>query len=518
MRAIDFFDRSALFHPDRLCVADGSVRLTYEDVRDVSLQIASKLIDEGLDEESKVGVLCPNVAIAIPTILGTIRSGCSWLPVNARNSLDDNISILEKNDCEWLFYHSGYEDQVQTFLESIERIRGAICVDRKGRLGPFIENWLEGSGANPADRGLDRDHVYKLALSGGTTGTPKGVMHTNLNAQVMIASLLIAFPHKQTPVYLCAAPITHAAGNICLWILAAGGSIRLMPKADAGLMLANIEALRATTLFVPPTVLYNMLAHPDLGKYDYSSLEYILYGAAPISVPKLKEAIEVFGLKMAQIYSQAEATMALTFLSREDHDCASDRSKEQRLRSAGRPGPLVRIRIVDDDGRPVATGERGELAVRSDLVCKGYYGQPEATRQMLRDGWLMTGDVGYQDEDGYIYLVDRKRDLIISGGFNVYPNEVEQAISELPGVLDAAVVGVPDEKWGEMVVAVVARKAGASVTSEEIIAHCKRRIGSVKAPKWVEFRLELPKSPNGKVLRRKVRQEFWEGRDNTLSA
>lgn len=381
-----------------------------------------------------------------------------------------------------------------------------------------MSDWIAECDERPVERGLDRDHVYKLALSGGTTGTPKGVMHTNLNAQVMITSLLLAFPHSSPPVFLCAAPVTHAAGNLCLWILAAGGTVMLMQKAEAGLLLANIERLRATTLFAPPTVIYNMLAHPDLGRFDYSSLEYFLYGAAPIAAPKLKLAIETFGLKMAQIYSQAEATMALTFLSREDHDVFDNPAREQRLRSAGRPGPLVRIRIVDDNGRELPAGEQGELAVRSELVCKGYYKNPEATAAMMRDGWLLTGDVGYRDEAGFIYLVDRKRDLIITGGFNVYPGEVEQVIAELPGVLDVSVVGAPDEKWGEAVVAVIAMRGGEQLTAEQVIGHCKGRLGSVKAPKRVEFRESLPKSPNGKVLKRKIREEFWAGRGSRLTA
>lgn len=518
MRAIDFFDRSAELNPERLCARDDTTEITYGEARTRSLGVARRLVDAGLAEEAKVGVLCPNVTAVMPTILGVIRSGCSWLPVNARNSLVDNVTILVNNDCEWLLYHSDYEAIVGDLLTQCGGVKGAVCIDRTSRFGPALLDWIAECDARPVERGLDRDHVYKLALSGGTTGTPKGVMHTNLNAQVMITSLLLALPHSSPPVFLCAAPVTHAAGNLCLWILAAGGTIMLMQKADAGLLLANIERLHATTMFAPPTVIYNMLAHPDLGRFDYSSLEYFLYGAAPIAAPKLKLAIETFGLKMAQIYSQAEATMALTFLSREDHDVFDDPAREQRLRSAGRPGPLVRIRIVDDSGHELPVGEPGELTVHSELVCKGYYKNPEATAAMMRDGWLLTGDVGYRDAAGFIYLVDRKRDLIITGGFNVYPGEVEQVIAELPGVLDVSVVGAPDEKWGEAVVAVIVMRGGERLTAEQVIGHCKGRLGSVKAPKRVEFRASLPKSPNGKVLKRKIRDEFWAGRASRLTA
>lgn len=518
MRAIDFFDRSAEYYPDRACVVDGRDSLSYAEVQRRSLRLANSLVRAGLAQEAKVGVLCPNVAAVVPTVLGVIRSGCSWLPVNARNSLADNASILARNDCEWMLYHGDYEQTAAMLLAACPKIRGVVRIDGPGAAGPSLEVWSREAGESPVERGLDRDHVYKLALSGGTTGVSKGVMHTNLNAQVMIASLLLAFPHQKVPVFLCAAPVTHAAGNLCLWILAAGGTIALMQKADAGEMLRNIEDKRITTLFAPPTVIYNMLAHPGVGRHDYSSLEYFLYGAAPMSVPKLKQALAVFGPKMAQIYSQAEATMALTFLLREDHAVAGAERREARLRSVGRPGPLIRIRVVDDTGRECPVGEPGELAVQGDLVCKGYYGNPEATAAMMRDGWLMTGDVGYRDEEGYLYLVDRRRDLIITGGFNVYPNEIEQVVSELPGVLDVAVVGAPDEKWGEAVVAVIALEPGAALSAEDVIGRCKERLGSVKAPKRVEFRPSLPKSPNGKVLKRRLREEFWRGRDQNLTA
>ncbi len=518
MRAIDFFDRSAEHFPERLCATDeAGARLTYAEARATSRLLAARLIAEGLAEEAKVGVLCPNVAAALPTILGVIRSGCAWLPVNARNSLRDSVEILSNNDCEWLLFHSELRDIAAALLQQVPSLRGATCIDDDCNLAPSMADWIAGAG-EPPERGLERDHCFKLALSGGTTGTPKGVMHTNLNAQVMIASLMLAFPQRLPPVYLCPAPITHAAGNLALWTLAEGGTVALMRVADAGAILAAIERQRATLLFAPPTVIYNMLAHADLARHDYSSLQYFLYGAAPMSADKLRRAMQVFGPVMAQIYSQAEATMALTFLLPADHDVLDDPARIGRLRSAGRPGPLVRVEIQDDAGQPVASGVVGELAVRGDLICRGYYKRPEETAAMRRNGWLMTGDLGYRDDEGFIYLVDRKRDLIITGGFNVYPNEVEQAISQLDAVLDVAVVGAPDEKWGEAVTAFVALKPGASLTQESVIAHCKAQLGSVKAPKAVHFQESLPKSPNGKVLKRAIRATLWEGRRSALTA
>jgi len=517
MRVIDFFDRSAGLFPARPCVSDADGNLTYAEVAEASHRIAGALRAAGLAAEAKVGILAPNVPVALVAIVGILRSGCAWLPVNGRNAVADNVAILRQNDCEWLFYHSDYEAEAAALADSVTGLRGLVCLDRPGRLGPALADWSAGQPVPAPDPGTGRDHVFKLALSGGTTGTPKGVMHTNLNGQVMIASLLITFPHEQVPVFLCPAPITHAAGNLCLWILAAGGRIVLMRKADALEILQNVERWRATTLFAPPTVIYALLAHPRVGDFDYRSLEYFFYGAAPMSTEKLKRAIEVFGPCMAQIYSQAEATMALTFLTPRDHLVIGDPQKEGRLRSAGRPGPLVRLEIMDDDGRLLPPGEVGEIVVKSDLVCKGYYKRSEETAAGRRDGWLLTSDCGFRDVEGYIHLVDRKRDMIITGGFNVYPSEVEQVIGEMPGVHDCAVVGVPDEKWGEAIKAVIAPEAGATLDPEAVIALCKARLGSVKAPKSVDLWPELPKSPNGKVLKRAIRESYWQGRDRRLT-
>lgn len=516
MRAIDFFDRSAEVHASRPCARDDVLDITYGEAQAISRRLASQLIAEGFAVEAKVGILCPNVARVIPAILGVIRSGCSWLPVNARNSVADNILILAGNDCECLLYHSSAEAAAGELLAAVPTIRRAVCIDRPGAHGPDLQAWIAGASDTPAERGLERDHCYKLALSGGTTGAPKGVMHTNLNAQTMISSLMIAFPHRKPAVFLCAAPVTHAAGNLALWTLAIGGTVVLMQSAEAGAMLAGIERHGATTLFAPPTVIYAMLAHADLRSHDYSSLEYFLYGAAPMSVQKLREAIAAFGPVMAQIYSQAEATMALAFLLPQDHDIAGDAARQHRLQSAGRAGPLVRIEIMDDAGRVLPAMQTGEICVRSSLVCRGYYRRPEATAEMLRDGWLRTGDVGYRDAEGFIFLVDRARDLIISGGFNVYPGEVEQVIATLEAVLDVAVIGTPDEKWGERVTAVIALKPGRTLDEGRVIGLCKSRLGGVKAPKLVLFRDSLPKSANGKVLKRELRKEFWQGRERTL--
>jgi acyl-CoA synthetase (AMP-forming)/AMP-acid ligase II len=276
-------------------------------------------------------------------------------------------------------------------------------------------------------------------------------------------------------------------------------------------LLGAIQRHRVTEFFLPPTVIYRLLEIPDLAEnVDFSSLKYFLYGAAPMSVQKLKRAIEVFGPVMMGGYGQTEAPTSISFLTPREHFVAGELASDERLASVGRPNPLVRVEIVNDQNEILPTGETGEICVRGDLVMKGYYKAPDKTAETIVDGWLHTGDIGHVDCDGYLHITDRKKDMIISGGFNVYPSEIEQVIWSHPSVQDCAVIGVPDAQWGEAVKAVVELNIGQRVSADELIALCKDRLGSVKAPKTVEFVDSLPRSPVGKVLKKDLRAKYWQ--------
>jgi acyl-CoA synthetase (AMP-forming)/AMP-acid ligase II len=311
--------------------------------------------------------------------------------------------------------------------------------------------------------------------------------------------------------------MTHAAGITAISLMPFGTTNIVMNGVQLPGLMANIEKYGVTNIFLPPTAIYVMLAHSDVRKFDYSSLDYFLYAAAPMSVDKLREAIEVFGPVMAQSYGQAEAPMICTYMSPEAHVEAVATNKAHRLASCGQPALLTPVEIIDDDGGKVPLGERGEIAVRGALVMQSYYKNREATDEVTTaDGWHRTGDIGVRDADGFVYIVDRKKDMIISGGFNIYPSEIEQVVWGHPAVQDCAVIGVPDDKWGEAVKAIVELKPGQSASEDEIIALCKRELGSVKAPKSVEFWNELPRSAVGKVRKKDMRDKFWQGRDRAI--
>jgi len=512
MRLIDFFDRGAALHPDRACAVDEARSLTFREVQQRTHRIGNKMIAGGLKPEGVGAVFSPNDADAFTCILGILRGGGAWMPLNARNAVEDNAAQLLDNECRWLFYHSSFAAAVEEIRAKVPGIEGYVCVDRANAGDPSLAEWLADADDAPCYVPAPATGIASIWPSGGTTGRSKGVMLMHINFETMIANFLSSMPMRDPPVHLIAAPMTHAAGCISFPLLALGATTVLIPSADALAVMTAIQRYKVTTLFLPPTVIYMMLGHPRVREFDYSSLTHFIYAAAPMSAIKLKEALEIFGPVMAQTFGQAEAPMLCTFLSPEEHLVIGDPKLEKRLMSCGRATPFTQVEIMDDDGKILPPGEKGEIVVRGNLVMRGYYNNPKATEEASKFGWHHTGDIGMKDEDGYFYIVDRKRDMIISGGFNLYPSEIEQVVWSHPAVEDCAVVGVPDDKWGEAVKAIVQLKKGASATVEELSAFTRERLGGMKTPKSFEIWDTLPRSPVGKVLKRNIRDRFWAGR------
>jgi acyl-CoA synthetase (AMP-forming)/AMP-acid ligase II len=298
---------------------------------------------------------------------------------------------------------------------------------------------------------------------------------------------------------------------------ARGGTNVMMAAVSPEGILQAIQEHGVTHLFLPPTVLYMMLALDNVRDYDVSTLQHFIVGAAPTSLEKLKEAVKVFGPVMTEAYGQVEAPAAVAMKAPWDYLDEQGDINDQRLKGIGRPGAFNQVAILDDDGNELPRGEAGEICLKGRLVTLGYYKDPEATAEARLFGWHHTGDVGVMDDDGYITIVDRKKDMIITGGFNVYPNEVEQVLSEHPAVQEAAVIGIPDEKWGEAVKACVQLKPDQEVTGEDLIAMVKEKLGGVKAPKTVDIMDDLPRSAVGKVLKTELRKPYWEDADRNVS-
>ncbi|MFG2029522.1 long-chain fatty acid--CoA ligase [Streptomyces sp. NPDC048825] len=511
MRLTDYLDKGASLGPAAPCLTTGDRTLTYGEVQELSWRVARALDRSGVRPGDKVAVLSANDPTAFSCVFGISRAGAVWCPVNPRNEAAENRELLDLFDCTCLIFQEAYAPLIAKILPDLPKLTTLVCLDGSPDGSPApatpFARWLEGLPAEPWEAS-PADGTVMLVGTGGTTGSPKGVMLTDRNIETMSALTLMSYPFGSRPVYLALAPLTHAAGVLCFPVMTLGGEIVIMPAPDLTDFLAQIERHRVTHTFLPPTLIYMLLGHPHLASTDLTSLRCLWYGAAPMSAARLAEAIDRIGPVMAQLFGQSEAPMMISTMAPEDHFHADGSLAAERFTSAGRPAPLVSVAIMDSEGRLLPPGERGEIVVRGSLVMAGYYKNPSATDEASRHGWHHTGDIGYLDADNYLFIVDRAKDMIISGGFNVYSAEVEQALMEHPAVQDCAVVGLPDDKWGERVTAVVQLHPEQSVTDGEMRAFVKTRIGGVKAPKQVEVWPDLPRSKVGKVLKGEVRSRL----------
>ncbi|GAA2052874.1 acyl-CoA synthetase [Williamsia deligens] len=499
-----YLDKGASLGPDAPCLTLGGESLTYGDVVDLSHAVARALRRSGVAPGDKVGILSANHPTSFACIFGIARAGAVWCPINPRNAAQENAELLDLIDCTALLFQPAFDDLVADIAPGLPKLTTLVRFGGRSGLAVGFDDWLaDAAGDDPVDAD-PVDDVVALVGTGGTTGRPKGVMLTDRNLQTMTSVVLMRYPFDGRPRYLALAPLTHAAGVLCFPIMALGGEIVVMDHPDVGEFLDLVARHGITHTFLPPTLIYMVLAHEALDATDLSTLQCFWYGAAPISTSRLAEALDRIG-PMAQLFGQSEAPMMISTLSPAEHRLPDGSIHHDRLASAGFPSPLVTVAILDEDGAAVPTGERGEVCVRGPLVMAGYYRNPEATAAASAHGWHHTGDIGFLDEDGLLHIVDRAKDMIITGGFNVYSAEVEQALMAHAAVRDCAVVGLPDEKWGERVTAVVLLHDGDPPSAEELTAFVKARIGSVKAPKQIEIWPDLPRSTVGKILKTDIR-------------
>ena len=513
MRLIDYFQHGRRLGGGGVALVDGERRMSWAQLEEAVEKLASAMAASGLSAGARVGVYSPNDASAFCVVLATLRLGGVWIPVNARGSQEANQRWLELSGCQALFYHSSLEDQA---LDAAGALRGpavVICLDRAGQGGARSLAAFLARAGRPAPEPDDApDSLATLFPTGGTTGLAKAARWTPRIWEALMGAFWRCMPSVAPPVHLVAAPMTHAAGVLALCAMAGGGTNVLLSKVSPELILDAIEQHRISHLYLPPTLVYALLDHPGVRARDFSSLRYLLIAASPIAPARLREAMDVFGPAVCQCYGQAEAPMFLTFLSSRD----LREGPQGRWASCGRGALAARVEIMGPDGALLGAGERGEIVARGSLVIAGYHDNPEADSAALTDGWRRTGDIGYRDDEGFVYIVDRAKDMIVSGGFNVFSAEVEQVILEHPAVLNCAVIGVPDPKWGEAVKAVVELKEGASFDPAELTALVRARLDAVHAPKSVEIWDALPRSPAGKVMKAEIRERFWRDHDRRV--
>lgn len=516
MRAIDYFDKAAEAFPERVALTDGTTHYTYRELRVASERVARAMWANGLRDEDRVAILSPNDTRVLVCMLALMRAGGAWVPINYRNAADANVEYMNYAEVRWLFYHSSYGEQARELRARVPALRHMICIDAEDGGNPSLAQFMEQeSGACEPDWADPRGNPTRLVglvPTGGTTGPAKGVRVTSDSWGAFVEMAAHYWQCEEgPPVCLSTAPLSHAAGVVAFALFTLGARNVVLPRFDAGAVLQSIELHGITHLFLPPTAFYALLAHPDARRRNLSSLRLLLLAASPVSPDRVKQGVELFGPCICQSYGQTEAPMLMTFLDRKTVAAAAAGEHPERLRSCGKATYGVRLGIMDEQGNLLPANQTGEIVARGALVTPGYHNLPEATAEIRTFGWHHTGDVGYYDEDGYFYIVDRKKDMIITGGFNVYSGEVESCLMAVPGVHECAVVGVPHDTWGEAVKAFVVVREDYSLTEGEILAYCKAKVGGVKAPKSVEFCAEIPKTPAGKIDRKKLRAPYWEG-------
>ncbi|MGY2874643.1 fatty-acyl-CoA synthase [Marmoricola sp. URHA0025 HA25] len=370
---------------------------------------------------------------------------------------------------------------------------------------------------------LPPDHIVSITYTGGTTGKPKGVIGTSQAMNTMAQIQLAEWEWPESPRFLMCTPLSHAGAAFFVPTVIKGGCLYVLSRFDPAEVLETIERERITATMLVPSMLYALLDHPDSHTRDLSSLETVYYGASAINPVRLKEAIERLGPIFAQYYGQSEAPMVISYLAKADHvpsgTTADLAGVPQRLSSCGRPSVFLRTALLDEEGNPVPQGEPGEICVAGPLLAGGYWNLPDETAATFRDGWMHTGDVAREDEDGFWYIVDRTKDMIVTGGFNVFPREVEDVIAEHPAIAQVGVIGTPDEKWGEAVTAIVVLREGHELTDQvvaEIQASVKERKGAVQSPKQVIATDALPLTGLGKPDKKALRAQYWAGQERSV--
>ena len=511
-----YLGRAARWYPERIAVIEGDRRLTYRELDRRVTALARALGRLGVRPGDRIAVLQANNHEFMEALAGAARAGAPFVPMLGMLTEADHAHMVA--DCGARVLIAPAQPLAARARALRERVPGvSLVIAVGGGAGALdYEELLSAeAGEAPVIRGAEGD-LAQILYTSGTTGQPKGVVHTYASTQAAMFAWVSIARRQPGDVGLLYTPMSHFAARLMDSGWVAGSTTVILQAPDPAQTFAAIARHRVTHLLAIPTLLQMFLGHPEIDRHDLSSLAFICYAAAPASSALVRRAIERFGPILHTGWGGTEAYGLNTHMTPTEHQAAIE-GHEARLLSCGRESSLGgRVRILDEQGRDVPPGDVGEACVRAPWMSAGYWNLPELTAQTIVDGWLHFGDLARADEDGYVYLVDRKGDMIITGGMNVYPREVEEVLYQHPALLEAAVVGVPDEKWGEAVKAVVALKSGQGATDVELLAFAKERLAPFKVPKSLEIRASLPKTPVGKISRRNVKAAYWAGQERMI--
>lgn len=513
MNTFAFLDKAARQNAERPAIVHGDTVWSYGEFRARALAIGGNLRALGGKPGDRIAFCLANSPAILEIIYGCFAAGLVVVPINARLHASEIAFILQNSQARAFIYDAEHQGGMVAFLNGIAGLDLRISVSpAEGVLA--YSALLEPNRSLSSGETVEGEAVCWLFYTSGTTGRPKGAIwnHRMLRAVIMnyLADVYNIQPGETV---LHAAPLSHGSGVVALPAVARGATNLILPSTgfNPKTLFSAIEKFKVSHVaFLTPTQITKMLEAFNEGEYDLTSLKAICYGGAPIYIEHLRRAVETFGPVFTQIYGQGEAPMTITGLNANLH-AAFLNSGDPRIGSAGQVRTDVEAMCVGENDAPLGSHEVGEVVVRGSVVMPGYWKDPGASAEALRDGWLHTGDIGYFDEQGFLFLLDRAKDVIISGGNNIYPREVEEVIIQHPSVASVVVCGVPHAYWGEAVHAVIVTKAGMSLTAEEVVAHCARHIAGYKKPKSIDFVDSLPVNGYGKIMRREVRERYWQG-------
>jgi acyl-CoA synthetase (AMP-forming)/AMP-acid ligase II len=508
----DMLLRNANKFPEKIAVVSEGVSMSYKALNERVNRLSNALIKEGLKKGDRIGVLVHNCYQFIETYFGAAKTGGIFCPYNNHLKERELSNIINYSSPRFLFLDADFGDMIHSIRDHLESLEHYICL-QKPRWS-FMEDYeglvCKGDEDEPGIKILDGD-VMSIFFTAGTTGRPKGAMrihrHVVSNATAGVIELKVSYNERA----LISFPMYHVSCEDNLgrhFFMPNTVFIKREGQFDPKEVLELLSTERITMCQFVPTMISALLQCQDINRYDLSSLRLILYAGAPMPVELLKSALQKLKCGFAQLYGQTESGPIITVLHPEDHVLEGSERELKKLASAGRPVVNYEVRIIDEKGRDVMVDQVGEIIGRSEAMMKRYWRLRKESAKKLKSGWLHTGDLGKFDEDGYLYIIDRKDDMIISGGVNIYPREVEEVLYQHPSVLEASVIGVPHDYWGEAVKAIIVLKKGATVSEEEIIKFCGEHLAGYKKPKSVEFWKELPKSPQGKILKRSIREHI----------
>jgi len=523
----DTLKKASRFFPRKQAIVCGGKRWTFQEFYDRVNRLSHCLKAFGIRKDDKVAILHPNCHYFLEAYYSTAQIGAISVPINYRLSPREIAFILEDSESKALIVDPMFREQVGSIrgeIRGIEKIlwtgerKSGPCLPT-GREGPCDLNYevvLKQRDSNmPLDTQITGEDVAQIYYTSGTTGRPKGVMLSHKNVMTHALGTIAEVHLTDGDVWIHVAPLFHLADAWATWAITwVGATHVLVREFDPKVVLETIEREKVTITNLIPTMLNLMVNHPDVGEYDYRSLRVLLSGGAPIAPEVVRKIVETFKCDYIQTYGMTETSPYLTLSVLKDH--LKKLSYEDQLRFKSKTGKEfigVELKVVNDRGEEIKKDEKevGEILVKGDIVTKGYWKLPEETEKSIKDGWLYTGDMAVMDEEGYVTIVDRKKDMILTGGENVYSTEVENVLYMHPAILECAVIGVPDHKWGETVKGIVVLKPGQKATAEEIIQFCKDRIAHYKTPKSIDFVGALPRTGSGKIHKKGLRDKYWEG-------